>query len=40
MKEAWKNGHINQWLADNCFGDFYTRTGLTLAQREMITFVF
>ena len=40
MKEAWKNGHINQWLADNCFGDFYTRTGLTLAQREMITFCF
>lgn len=20
--------HINKWLADNCFGDYYTRTGL------------
>ncbi|HIR53616.1 MAG TPA: carboxymuconolactone decarboxylase family protein [Candidatus Onthovicinus excrementipullorum] len=40
MKEAWKNGHINRWLADNCFGDYYTRTGLDLAQREMITFCF
>ena len=40
MKEAWKNGHINRWLTANCFGDYYTRTGLTLAQREMITFCF
>lgn len=38
MKEAWKQGHINRWLAANCFGDFYTRTGLDLKQREMITF--
>ena len=40
MREAWKAGHINRWLADNCFGDYYTRTGLDLAQREMITFCF
>ena len=40
MKEAWKNGPINRWLADNCFGDYYTRTGLDLKQREMITFCF
>lgn len=40
MKEAWKAGHINRWLAANCFGDYYTRTGLSLAQREMITFCF
>mgnify|MGYP000024404238 CR=1 FL=1 len=40
MKEAWKNGHINYWLAANCFGDYYTRRGLTLAQRELITFCF
>lgn len=40
MKEAWKNGVINYWLADNCFGDYYTRTGLDLAQRELITFCF
>lgn len=40
MREAWKGGHINRWLADNCFGDYYTRTGLDLKQREMITFCF
>ena len=40
MREAWKTGHINRWLAANCFGDYYTRTGLDLAQREMITFCF
>ena len=40
MKEAWKAGHINRWLAANCFGDYYTREGLDLAQREMITFCF
>lgn len=40
MKEAWKAGHINRWLAANCFGDYYTRTGLDLAQREMITFCY
>ena len=40
MNEAWKSGHISRWLADNCFGDYYTRTGLNLQQREMITFCF
>ena len=40
MKKAWKAGHINRWLAANCFGDYYTRKGLDLAQREMITFCF
>ena len=40
MKEAWKNGHINRWLAENCFGDYYTRKGLTLSERELITFCF
>lgn len=40
MKEAWKEGHINRWLAENCFGDYYTRKGLTLAERELITFCF
>ena len=40
MKEAWKAGHINRWLAANCFGDYYTRKGLTTAEREMITFCF
>ena len=45
MKEFYKSGpeesrHINKWLADNCFGDFYTRKGLDYKQREMITFCF
>lgn len=40
MKEAWKTGHINRWLAANCFGDYYTRGGLDLKQRELITFCF
>ncbi len=40
MKEAWKTGHINRWLAANCFGDYYTREGLTLSERELITFCF
>ena len=40
MKEAFKTGHINRWLAANCFGDYYTRKGLTLSERELITFCF
>lgn len=32
--------NINRWLADNCFGDYYTRNGLNDAEREMITFCF
>lgn len=40
MRDFWKGGHINRWLATNCFGDYYTRTGLGLKQREIITFCF
>ena len=45
MENFWRSGpeesrHINLWLADNCFGDYYTRTGLDYRQREMITFCF
>lgn len=45
MRDFWQSGpeesrHINRWLADNCFGDYYTRTGLDYRQREMITFCF
>lgn len=32
--------NINRWLADNCFGDYYTRNGLDNQEREMITFCF
>jgi len=45
MEAFYKSGpeesrHINYWLADNCFGDYYTRTGLDYKKREMITFCF
>ena len=45
MIDFWKSGpeesrHINYWLAANCFGDYYTRTGLDYAEREMITFCY
>lgn len=32
--------HINQWLSQNCFGDYYTRAGLDYKIRELITFCF
>ena len=32
--------HINRWLAGNCFGDYYTRKGLNLRERELITFCY
>lgn len=31
--------HFQHWLTANCFGDNYTRTGLALATRELLTFV-
>ena len=40
MKDAWKAGTVNRWLAANCFGDCYTRGNLTLADREMATFCY
>ena len=45
MKEFYKSGpsetvHINKWLAENCFGDYYTRSGLDYKQRETISFCF
>lgn len=40
MDKSYERSKINYWLADNCFGDYYTRTGLTDAQREMITFCY
>lgn len=32
--------HFNTFLEGYCFGDFYTRDGLTDQERELITFVF
>lgn len=45
MKDFWRSGpedsrHINRWLTDNCFGDWYARGGLDLRRREMLTFCF
>ena len=31
--------HIQRYLSANCFGDHYTRTGIDLATRELLTFV-
>jgi 4-carboxymuconolactone decarboxylase len=30
--------HIHSFLTANCFGDYYTRTGLDLKTRELLTF--
>lgn len=30
--------HIQQFLSGNCFGDYYTRTGLDVPTRELLTF--
>ena len=30
--------HIQDYLASNCFGDYYTRTGLDMKTRELLTF--
>jgi 4-carboxymuconolactone decarboxylase len=32
--------HIQQYLSANCFGDYYTRTGLDLKLRGLLTFAF
>lgn len=45
MKDFYKSGaketvHINKWLAENCFGDYYTRGGLDYKLRELITFCY
>lgn len=45
MKNFYQSGpedsrHINYWLADNCFGDYYTRMGLSLQERELVTFCY
>lgn len=31
--------HIQNYLSANCFGDYYTRNGLDLKTRELLTFV-
>lgn len=33
-----EQAHINDFLAANCFGDYYTRGGIDLQTRELLTF--
>ncbi|WP_273384784.1 carboxymuconolactone decarboxylase family protein [Enorma phocaeensis] len=45
MRENWKTGPagratVSRWLAENCFGDYYTRGGLSDLDREMVTFCY
>lgn len=40
MADAWRQGDINRFLAANCFGDYYTRGGLDLTDRELVTFCY
>lgn len=45
MRESWTKGApersvVNRFLADNCFGDYYTRTGLSDLDRELVTFCY
>ncbi|MHB8107111.1 MAG: carboxymuconolactone decarboxylase family protein [Candidatus Cryosericum sp.] len=38
-RESPKNQvHIQKYLSANCFGDYYTRTGLDVRTRELLTF--
>ena len=30
--------HIQRYLSANCFGDYYTRSGLDIKMRELLTF--
>jgi 4-carboxymuconolactone decarboxylase len=30
--------HIQKYLSDNCFGDYYTRNGLDIKTRELLTY--
>lgn len=30
--------HVQQFLSANCFGDYYTRTGIDVPNRELLTF--
>ena len=45
MRENWKTcpaerANVSLWLAENCFGDYYTRGGLSDLDREMVTFCY
>ena len=40
-KRRWNSkGLVPRYLSANCFGDYYTRSGLDLKLRELLTFAF
>lgn len=40
MRGYYNGSKFNEWSSSNCFGDYYTRKGLQLRERELITFCF
>ena len=40
MRSVAHDSPVREMLADNCFGDYYTRTGFTNAERELMTFCY
>ena len=40
MRSVAHDSPVREMLADNCFGDYYTRTGFTNADRELMTFCY
>ncbi len=45
MEKSWEKAPadrvlMNKFLADNCFGDYYTRKGLDNRERELVTFCY
>lgn len=40
MRSVAHESPVREMLADNCFGDYYTRTGFTNAERELMTFCY
>lgn len=40
MRSVAHDSPVREMLADNCFGDYYTRSGFTNAERELMTFCY
>lgn len=39
MRGFYEKGAVNYLLAENCFGDYYTRKQLDYQERELVTFI-
>lgn len=37
MHDYHRKGLMEEWLTSNCYGDYYTRQGLTIPERELVT---